>query len=532
MEFKFTSSDKLRHSAAHVLAASVKRIFPNVKVGIGPVTKNGFFYDFDIDEEISDSDIENIQNEIDKLIDENLTFQQVQMTRETALNVLMQAGQIYKAELLQQIQDPTVSFYKLGSEFTDLCRGPHINKTSELGIIKIDSIKKVYWQDKKDRPQLTRIYAKLFSNLEELNEYNKFIESTQKNNFISRGISSNIYLKIKKDSNILILSEKGNLLRKNIINHIENSIRKKIDIEHLMPSIDITTHKKVNKPKKLADWIFKNNSSSYKNFPKCFAITELIENIEEDIQYTNENINYLIYFDSSKQQSFLTSVLIELTNIFKVITKNEVKIDIETEDFKNSNFENITNFFSKNVISHNKILVKDTYGDLDININGCFGSAQEKIGKLAFFDKSSKVFFTSVDNKQKELSCLIIQINVSNIIKFLLEAFNKDFPFILKPIQVVFIPQNKKLNDDVIYFINKFKNLLNINYTIDVSSKSINTKIKNAEENSVEYICVIGEKELKNNAISVRKENQLIGLVNVDKFIELINTPRENQFYT
>ena len=133
-------------------------------------------------------------------------------------------------------------------------------------------------------------------------------------------------MKIKKDSNILILSEKGNLLRKNIINHIENSIRKKIDIEHLMPSIDITTHKKVNKPKKLADWIFKNNSSSYKNFPKCFAITELIENIEEDIQYTNENINYLIYFDSSKQQSFLTSVLIELTNIFKVITKNEVKI--------------------------------------------------------------------------------------------------------------------------------------------------------------------------------------------------------------
>ena len=106
-------------------------------MGIGPVTKDGFYYDFDVPQEIKEVDLPKIENEINAILQEDLTFQQLVVSREEAMNLLLQRGQIYKAELIRAIPDTEISFYRTGDEFTDLCRGPHVSSTNHIGIIKL-----------------------------------------------------------------------------------------------------------------------------------------------------------------------------------------------------------------------------------------------------------------------------------------------------------------------------------------------------------------------------------------------------------
>ena len=195
--------DQARHSLAHVMALAVKRLWPNTKFGIGPTIENGFYYDFDISDKLSDADFEKIEKEMRKIIKENLSFQRKEYSIGEALKFFEKNSQTYKVELLNDIwhkgttvisdnkQDEAdfvtkgvvtlVSVYNLG-EFFDLCRGPHLDSTGMLGKIhfKLTKTAAAYWRGNEKNPQLQRIYAVAFDSAEELADWIKYQEEVQK----------------------------------------------------------------------------------------------------------------------------------------------------------------------------------------------------------------------------------------------------------------------------------------------------------------------------------------------------------------
>lgn len=172
---------KIRHSLSHILALAVKRIYKDVKFGIGPAIDNGFYYDFDFLEPIKENDIEIIESEMRKIINENQDFILEEWNKEKAIDYFSKLGENFKLELIDGIEGSSVSIYKNG-EFTDLCKGPHISNSGELRNVgfKLSSIAGAYWRGSERNKMLTRIYGYAFATKKELNDYLKFLEEAQK----------------------------------------------------------------------------------------------------------------------------------------------------------------------------------------------------------------------------------------------------------------------------------------------------------------------------------------------------------------
>jgi threonyl-tRNA synthetase len=173
-------TDVMRHSAAHVMAAAVGRVFDGVRYGIGPAIENGFYYDFDIPgHAISGEDFERIEQEMALIINEEEPFEREELPRDEARDLMRERGEPYKVELIDDLDQPVVSIYRTG-DFVDLCRGPHIPDTGKVGVFKLLSVAGAYWRGDSDRPQLQRIYATAFPTEKELNDYLEMLEEAEK----------------------------------------------------------------------------------------------------------------------------------------------------------------------------------------------------------------------------------------------------------------------------------------------------------------------------------------------------------------
>lgn len=168
----------LRHSASHILAQAVKRLFPTAKLTIGPAIDNGFYYDFDIEVPFSREDLDNLEAEMKKIVKENLKIERFELPREKALELMK--DEPYKTELINELpEDETISFYKQG-EFTDLCAGPHVNYTSKVKAFKLLSATGAYWRGDEHNKMLTRVYGTAFKTKDELAEYLEKLEEAKK----------------------------------------------------------------------------------------------------------------------------------------------------------------------------------------------------------------------------------------------------------------------------------------------------------------------------------------------------------------
>ncbi|KUK76688.1 MAG: threonyl-tRNA synthetase, partial [candidate division WS6 bacterium 34_10] len=175
--------EKSRHSASHILAQAVLNLYPDTKLGIGPAIEDGFYYDFEFVSPIEESDLKKIEKEMKKIIKKNLPFEQIFMSREEAVKYLKAIDQEYKLELLEEIPDEDVSFYTTGdNDFIDLCRGPHVESTKEIGAVKLLKTAGAYWRGDENNKMLTRIYGTAFPTKEEVQEYLKKLEMAEKRN--------------------------------------------------------------------------------------------------------------------------------------------------------------------------------------------------------------------------------------------------------------------------------------------------------------------------------------------------------------
>ena len=170
----------LRHSASHVLAQAVKRLFPEAKLAIGPAIENGFYYDFDLDKGFSPDDLDKIEAEMKKIVKENHPIVRFELPREEAIKLMEEANEPYKVELINDLpEDSVISFYKQG-EFTDLCAGPHVPSTGAVKAFKITSTAGAYWRGSEKNKMLTRIYATAFTKKADMEEYLAQVEEAKK----------------------------------------------------------------------------------------------------------------------------------------------------------------------------------------------------------------------------------------------------------------------------------------------------------------------------------------------------------------
>ena len=170
----------IRHSTAHVMAQAVKRIYGNVKLAIGPTVKNGFYYDFDLDTPLTHGDIEKIEEEMNKIINEDLKFKRKNVSREEALKLMSEKGEDYKVQLINDLDESeNISLYEQG-DFTDLCRGPHIPSTKFIKAFKLTSVAGAYWRGSEKNKMLQRIYGVAFATKKELDKYLNMIEEAKK----------------------------------------------------------------------------------------------------------------------------------------------------------------------------------------------------------------------------------------------------------------------------------------------------------------------------------------------------------------
>ena len=186
-------TEKIRHSAAHVLASAVVRLYPEAKVTIGPVIDNGFYYDFDYAPGFNDDDLEKIEAEMKKVIKENKRFERVEMSRDEAITYFKEHDEKYKLEIIEGIPEgETITFYKHG-DFTDLCKGPHVDYTKRIKAFKLLHVAGAYWRGDENNTMLQRIYGTAFQTKEELATHIEQLEEAKKRDHRKLGKELEIY---------------------------------------------------------------------------------------------------------------------------------------------------------------------------------------------------------------------------------------------------------------------------------------------------------------------------------------------------
>ncbi len=235
-----------RHSLAHILAHAVQDIYGNVKFGVGPVIENGFYYDFDLEQSISEEDLEKIENRMKEIIDQDLSFEREDLMVETALDKVRKSGQPYKEELISDLAQKgstspeaseignqgaeTVSFYKVG-EFDDLCRGGHVEKTKQIGAFKLMRVSGAYWRGKETNPQMQRIYGIAFQTPKELRQHLDMLEEAKKRDHRKLGKELDLFvLSDLVGSGMPMFTPRGTVLREELEKY-SNELRKEYGFE-------------------------------------------------------------------------------------------------------------------------------------------------------------------------------------------------------------------------------------------------------------------------------------------------------------
>ncbi|EQB89500.1 hypothetical protein M918_03020 [Clostridium sp. BL8] len=209
----------LRHTAAHILAQAVKRLYPEAKLAIGPAIDNGFYYDFDVEEAFTMEALEKIEEEMRKIIKEDLRLERSVMSRAEALKLMEEMGEPYKKELINDLpEEEELSFFKQG-EFIDLCAGPHVVSTSKVKAFKLLSVAGAYWRGSEKNKMLQRIYGTAFSKKSELEEYLNILEEAKKRDHRKLGKELKLFTIMEEGPGFPFFLPKGVIFKNKLIEY-------------------------------------------------------------------------------------------------------------------------------------------------------------------------------------------------------------------------------------------------------------------------------------------------------------------------
>ena len=563
------------HSSAHLMAEAIEQLYTGVKFGIGPSIENGFYYDVDFGTNvITEEDLAKIEKRMMELASQKQAFERVDVSKAEAMAHFTEKGDEYKQELISELEDGTITYYKTGT-FTDLCRGPHIPDTSCIKAIKLLSIAGAYWRGDEKRKQLTRIYGITFLKKKELEEYLVLLEEAKKRDHRKLGKELELFMFTEMvGKGLPMWLPKGTALRLRLQEFL-TKIQKQYGYEQVMtPHIGnkqlyetsghwdhyghdsfqpITTPeegevyllKPMNCPHHCM--IYKWQPRSYKDLPLRLAEFGTVYRYEQSGElhgltrvrsFTQDDAHIFCRPDQVKDEFIRVMEIIEI--IFKALKFENFEAQISLRDPSNTekyvgtdeNWERAESAIVE-ACKEKGLQAVVEYGEaafygpkLDFMVKDALGRRWQ-LGTIQVDYNLPERFDLSYigSDNEKHRPVMVHRAPFGSMERFvavLLEHCAGDFPLWLTPDQVMILPVSEKYHE----YAEKLNEMLKrneIRTLIDMRSEKIGRKIRDAEMKKVPYMLIVGEKEMNETAVSVRRHGQGdLGSMSVDEFIAMI----------
>lgn len=564
-----------RHTASHILAQAVKRLFPNVKLAIGPATDEGFYYDFDLDRSFSAEDIANIEKEMKKIVKEALPIESFTLPRDEAIKLMQDLGEVYKVELIQDLpENETISFFKQG-EFTDLCRGPHLLNTKAVKSLKLTSVdgsSGAYWRGSEKNKMLARIYGTAFTKNADLNEYLAAKEEAKKRDHNKLGRQ----LKFFTTSDVIgqglpLFGHKGTKtiqILQRMVEDEEESRGYQLTRTPFMAKPDLYKISGHWDHYKDGMFVVGDEESEDEVFalrpmtcPFQFSIYNSEQHSYRDLPIRYSETSTLFRNESSGEMHGLIRVRqFTISEGHLVCTKEQIKdefkgcVDLINYFMNIFGIQNDVRYVFSKWDPNNKEkyigsaedwentqdLMRELLNELELNYT-------EEEGEAAFYGPKLDIQFKNVHGKEDTI--ITVQIDFALAERFNMTFVNKDgqkehpivlhrtsigcyertlamliekyagaLPTWLSPTQVKLLPISDKYNDYTFEVMDKLKKA-GIRVEADFRAEKIGYKIREARNERLPYIAVLGEKEQDSNTLSVRSRQGEEGSVDVDAFV-------------
>ncbi len=564
----------LRHSTAHIMADAVQKLFPETKVTIGPSISNGFYYDFDAKTPFKPEDLESIENEMKKIIEANYTFERSEMSKEEAIKLFLEKNETYKAEIISEIDSPTVSLYKAGN-FVDLCRGPHIPSSGVIKAFKLMSVAGAYWRGDEKNQMLSRIYGTAFSDEKALKAYLNQLEEAKKRD----------HRKLGKDLGLFTFHEdvapgmpfwlpKGMMIKA----ILEDFLRK----EHLKRNYEL-----VQAPQILRRELWEK-SGHYEHYRQNMYFTE-IESDVHGVKPMNCVGHLLLYNNTLHSYRELPVRFFELGIVHRhemsgalhgllrvrqfmqddahiICTPNQLEDEIIKVMRLSADLMSLFGFEYKLFISTRP---KDSIGSdeaWELSTNALIAAVaregkeyQINEGDGAFYGPKIDIKVTDAIGREWQLSTIQVDFNLperfnleyvgqdgarhrpvmvhrailgslERFIGVLTEHFAGAFPTWLAPVQVKVL----NVTDTQLEHTQKVVDSLKENglrVEADIRNEKLGFKVREAQLAKIPFILVIGDKEVEENGVNIRlRTGENLGLQSIEETIKIIRDDSDKPF--
>ena len=570
------------HSSAHLMAEALQELYPGIKFGIGPAIENGFYYDVDPGEAvIKEGDSPAIEAKMLELVAKKEEIKRQDISKADALKMFGDRGEVYKTELISELEDGTITTYTQGS-FTDLCRGPHLPNTSYLKAVKIMSVAGAYWRGDEKRKQLVRLYGITFPKKKMLDEYLALMEEAKKRDHRKIGKELELFtFSSAVGAGLPLWLPRGTQLRLKLEDFLKR-IQKKYGYQQVMtPHIGgkqlyVTSghyakygkdsFQPIHTPQEGEEFllkpmncphhceIFKAFPRSYKDLPLRFAEFGTVYRYEQSGElhgltrvrgFTQDDAHLFCRPDQLKDEFLKVMDIIFI--IFKALDFENFEAQISLRDKVNrdkyigseENWEKAESAIIE-ACQEKGLKAKIEYGEaafygpkLDFMVKDAIGRRWQ-LGTIQVdynLPERFELEYTGEDNK-KHRPVMIHRAPFGSMERFvavLIEHTGGKFPLWLTPDQVAILPISEKFND----YANEIKRQLeaeDLSVLVDDRNEKIGRKIRDTELKRIPYMLIVGEKEAENNEVSVRKQGEGDkGSMKITTFAALLKGEIEDQ---
>ncbi|MDK2810495.1 MAG: threonyl-tRNA synthetase [Petroclostridium sp.] len=562
-----------RHTTSHILAQAVKRLFPQTKLAIGPSIDNGYYYDFDSDKAFTPEDLEKIEEEMRKIVKEDLELERFELPRAEAIKFMEEKGEPYKVELIKDLpEDAVISFYKQG-EFVDLCAGPHIPSTGKIKAVKLLNVAGAYWRGSEKNKMLQRIYGTSFTKKSDLDEYLNRLEEAKKRDHRKLGRELDLFNILEEGPGFPFFMPKGMVLR-NILEDFWREEHRKRGYQEIKTPIILNEdlwhrsghwdHYKENmyftkidegdyaiKPMNCPGGmlVYKRRMHSYRDLPQRMAELGLVH--RHELSGALHGLMRVRCFTQDDAHIFMlpSQIKEEIINVIDLIDyfygvfgfKYHVELSTRPENSMGSDEQwEIATEGLREALEAKGMKYKVNEGDgafygpkIDFHLEDSIGRTWQCGTIQLDFQMPERFDLTYVGaDGEKHRPVMIHRVvfgSIERFIAILTEHYAGAFPTWLAPVQVKILPIADKHHDYVLELQKQFETN-GIRVEVDLRNEKIGYKIREAQLEKVPYMLVIGDKEVESKSVAVRsrKEGDQ-GTMPVDSFINKILEEVENK---
>lgn len=546
----------LRHSAAHIMAQAIKRLHPDVHFGVGPTIENGFYYDTDMEEQLTEADLPAIEKEMMEIVKSNYPFERKELSREEALDLFKDDP--YKVELINDLpEDEIISVYSQG-DFTDLCRGVHIPTTGRLQVFKLLSLAGAYWRGDSDNKMMQRVYGTAFFNKKDLKKHLKMLEEAKERDHRKLGKELELFMISQETgSGLPFWLPNGATIRRVIeryivdkeislgYDHVYTPVLAKTDLyktsghwdhyyEDMFPAMDMGDGEELvlrpmNCPHHML--VYKNDTHSYRELPIRIAELGMMHRYEKSgalsglqrvREMTLNDAHVFVRPDQIKEEfNRVVTLMLEVYKDFD-ITDYSLRLSYrDPEDtekyFDDDKMWNEAESMLKEAMDEMELDYVEAEGEaafygpkLDVQVKTALGN-EETLSTIQLdflLPERFDLTYVGEDGMDDHRPVVIhrgIVSTMERFVAYLTERYKGAFPTWLAPVQSVVIPVNEEMHGDAVMDLVNDMKTKGLRVEADLRNEKMGYKIREAQTKKIPYQIVIGDNEIADDELSIRK---------------------------